>query len=262
MAIDNLSLSPIRLQSATPAAASLTANNAAAPTIGADSLKLGNTPVSLLANANSVAAANTVGTVGNAAGKLAAPAGSYTVKPNDTLSGIAKDQLGDATRWPEIFELNQATITDPNLIFPGQVVQLPGAKPATATVDTTPIDTTPVDVTATDDEETTDDGPTTADLPTPASAPAPSVIRQPIPRDFPPYGHPIPRDFPPYGHPPRCFPLPGTQHHDSRSEMLRQKLELLKMEEQVVRLELELDRMLKQLDGPRPIFKSASPIVQ
>jgi nucleoid-associated protein YgaU len=49
----------------------------------------------------------------------------YTVRQGDTLSGIAKKQLGDANRWPEIFELNGEVISDPDLIFPGQVLVLP-----------------------------------------------------------------------------------------------------------------------------------------
>ena len=57
MAIDNLSLSPIRVQAPAPGALPLAANTAPAPSIGQDQLKL-STPVSLLANANSVAAAN------------------------------------------------------------------------------------------------------------------------------------------------------------------------------------------------------------
>ena len=59
----------------------------------------------------------------------ATPPRTYTVKPGDTLSGIAQDQLGDADRWPEIFVLNRASIRNPDLIFPGQVLILPGDTP-------------------------------------------------------------------------------------------------------------------------------------
>ncbi len=39
---------------------------------------------------------------------------------------IAKNQLGDAKRWPEIYELNKAIIgANPNLIHPGQKLVLP-----------------------------------------------------------------------------------------------------------------------------------------
>lgn len=51
---------------------------------------------------------------------------TYVVKPGDSLSKIAKELLGDAKRWPEIYELNKALIGDnPNLIHPGQELKLP-----------------------------------------------------------------------------------------------------------------------------------------
>jgi nucleoid-associated protein YgaU len=33
--------------------------------------------------------------------------------------------LSDASRWPEIFALNAAVITNPDVIIVGQVLQLP-----------------------------------------------------------------------------------------------------------------------------------------
>jgi nucleoid-associated protein YgaU len=53
------------------------------------------------------------------------PPRTYTVRSGDTLSGIARDQLGDAARWPEIFALNRGIIRHPDRIFPGQVLVLP-----------------------------------------------------------------------------------------------------------------------------------------
>lgn len=50
-----------------------------------------------------------------------------TVKSGDSLSKIAKEHLGDAMRYPEIFEANKPMLTDPDLIFPGQVLRIPGA---------------------------------------------------------------------------------------------------------------------------------------
>jgi nucleoid-associated protein YgaU len=47
------------------------------------------------------------------------------VVKGDTLWAIARLFLGDGSRWPEIHALNRAAITNPNLIFPGQVVFLP-----------------------------------------------------------------------------------------------------------------------------------------
>jgi nucleoid-associated protein YgaU len=62
------------------------------------------------------------------AGPAAAPAAAartYTVKPGDTLSAIAKAQLGSAGAYMKIFELNKDQLTDPDKIKPGQVLQLP-----------------------------------------------------------------------------------------------------------------------------------------
>lgn len=60
-------------------------------------------------------------------GKSAAASGgkTYTVKPGDTLSGIAKSQLGDANAYTKIFEANRDQLSDPNLIKPGQVLKMP-----------------------------------------------------------------------------------------------------------------------------------------
>jgi nucleoid-associated protein YgaU len=49
----------------------------------------------------------------------------YVVQPGDTLSDIAQQELGDASRWPEIFALNGAILTNPDVIIPGQVLLLP-----------------------------------------------------------------------------------------------------------------------------------------
>lgn len=49
----------------------------------------------------------------------------YTVKKGDTLGAIAKEQLGAAGRYTEIFEANQPMLKDPNLIYPGQVLRIP-----------------------------------------------------------------------------------------------------------------------------------------
>lgn len=51
---------------------------------------------------------------------------TYTVQPGDSLSAIAQHYLGDASRWPQIYDLNKDTIgPDPNVIQPGQVLTLP-----------------------------------------------------------------------------------------------------------------------------------------
>lgn len=48
--------------------------------------------------------------------------GDYTVSPGDTLSAIAS---ANGTTWHAIWWLNRPAVADPNLIFPGQVLDLP-----------------------------------------------------------------------------------------------------------------------------------------
>ncbi len=49
----------------------------------------------------------------------------YTVKPGDTLSAIAQQWYGNGNLWPRLFEANRDQISNPNLIFPGQVLRIP-----------------------------------------------------------------------------------------------------------------------------------------
>lgn len=55
--------------------------------------------------------------------------GEYVVKKGDTLWGIAKSLLNDPFLWPQIWERNPF-ITDPNRIFPGDTLAIPGREPA------------------------------------------------------------------------------------------------------------------------------------
>ncbi len=58
--------------------------------------------------------------------KVPAPeAKFYTVKSGDSLSKIAKEFYGDAMKYPEIFEANKPMLTDPDKIYPGQVLRIP-----------------------------------------------------------------------------------------------------------------------------------------
>lgn len=51
---------------------------------------------------------------------------TYTVKSGDTLSKIAKFQLGSSSRWNDIYKLNKQTIgKDPNKIKTGQKLVMP-----------------------------------------------------------------------------------------------------------------------------------------
>jgi nucleoid-associated protein YgaU len=50
---------------------------------------------------------------------------THTVKPGETLSKIAKDELGSASAYMKIFEANKDQLQDPNMIKPGQVLRIP-----------------------------------------------------------------------------------------------------------------------------------------
>ncbi|WP_407343401.1 LysM peptidoglycan-binding domain-containing protein [Pengzhenrongella phosphoraccumulans] len=98
---------------------------------------------------------------------------TYAVKAGDTLWQIAQDELGDASRYPEIFEASTAItqpggerLTDPDLIKPGWALDVtPGSEPAAAT-------NTPASKPVT---------PPTVELPEPVPPPPASVAPAPTP---------------------------------------------------------------------------------
>ncbi|PIE51785.1 peptidoglycan-binding protein LysM [Candidatus Fermentibacteria bacterium] len=58
-------------------------------------------------------------------GKEIKEAKFYTIKSGDTLSGIAKKHLGNASRYMEIVKANKGIIDDPDKIYPGQTIRIP-----------------------------------------------------------------------------------------------------------------------------------------
>jgi nucleoid-associated protein YgaU len=68
---------------------------------------------------NPASAQRATWTTGQASGK------TYTVKTGDTLSKIAKDQLGDAGAYQQIFNANRDQLNDRDMIKPGQVLKIP-----------------------------------------------------------------------------------------------------------------------------------------
>lgn len=49
----------------------------------------------------------------------------YTVQSGDSLSKIAKEVYGDPMKYPQIFEANRPMLSDPDKIYPGQVLYIP-----------------------------------------------------------------------------------------------------------------------------------------
>jgi len=64
---------------------------------------------------------------GEAAGQSKGAERTYTVQAGDTLSKIAKQFLGDANAYNDIFKLNRDQLSDPDKIKPGQVLKIPAA---------------------------------------------------------------------------------------------------------------------------------------
>lgn len=55
---------------------------------------------------------------------------TYKVRPGDTLWGISQEQQGDPTHYAEIVEANPDVIKDPDLIYPGDRLSIPQARPS------------------------------------------------------------------------------------------------------------------------------------
>lgn len=49
----------------------------------------------------------------------------HTVQKGETLSKIAQQHYGSASKYPAIFEANKPMLTDPDKIYPGQVLRIP-----------------------------------------------------------------------------------------------------------------------------------------
>ena len=62
---------------------------------------------------------------GGPAGGATAPGKTYTVQAGDTLSKISKQFYGNANDYMKIFNANKGTLTDPDKIKPGQVLNIP-----------------------------------------------------------------------------------------------------------------------------------------
>jgi nucleoid-associated protein YgaU len=54
----------------------------------------------------------------------------HTVASGDSLSAISKTYYGTWKLYPEIFEANKPMLSDPDKIYPGQVLRIPDIKTA------------------------------------------------------------------------------------------------------------------------------------
>jgi LysM repeat protein len=57
----------------------------------------------------------------------------YTVQRGDTLSSIAQRFYGSAGDWSRLYAANRSVLRNPNMIFPGQVLAIPGHLPVAST---------------------------------------------------------------------------------------------------------------------------------
>ncbi len=60
----------------------------------------------------------------------APPVVTVTVQPGFTLWGIAQERYGNGVLYVQVFEANRDKIRNPDLIYPGQVLSVPGATDA------------------------------------------------------------------------------------------------------------------------------------
>ncbi|MFE4258248.1 LysM peptidoglycan-binding domain-containing protein [Streptomyces sp. NPDC056883] len=131
-----------------------------------------------------------------------------TVQPADTLSDIA-DRHGEADDWPALFEANRGkpqpgggTFTDPDLIYPGQVLDLPQSWT------TTPPPTT-AEVPAKPPAADTD-----THTPSPGTDEPSDQAQQPAPPSATP-ATPPPSSAAPSTPAPVASPTPTTPHHET-----------------------------------------------
>jgi LysM repeat protein len=70
---------------------------------------------------------------------------SYTVQPGDTLSSIAQRFYGNPADWPWLYQANRSVIQNPNMIYAGEVLNVPheppASSPAPATAESTVLTT-------------------------------------------------------------------------------------------------------------------------
>src|ERR1700722_636494 len=61
---------------------------------------------------------------------------SYTVRPGDTLSSIAQRFYGNPADWHWLYQVNRSVVRNPNVIYPGEVLNVPYDPPASTATST------------------------------------------------------------------------------------------------------------------------------
>jgi LysM repeat protein len=72
---------------------------------------------------------------------------TYTVRTGDTLAAISQRFYGHASLWPKLYQANKSKISNPDLIYTGQVLAIPGRHALGGSSDQSATDTS--DVTST-----------------------------------------------------------------------------------------------------------------
>lgn len=98
--------------------------------VNGDTVTLGGTAPDAATRERMILAAGNVAGVAGVQESLAVPSAGpepkfYTVVKGDTLSAIAQKEMGNASKYPAIFEANKPMLSDPDKIYPGQVLRIP-----------------------------------------------------------------------------------------------------------------------------------------
>lgn len=64
----------------------------------------------------------------------------HVVRPGDTLWDLSRLYLNNPYLWPQIFQLNQGEVQNPNLIFPRERLRIPGAGGPVAVAGVRPVE--------------------------------------------------------------------------------------------------------------------------
>jgi LysM repeat protein len=100
-------------------------------------------------------AASVTSTRADAAAHAAKVSQTYAVHSGDTLSSISSKVYGNSGDWQWLYHVNHSTVSDPNLIYPGQELTVPADPPANYTL---PASEAPATTSATAPSATTSAG--------------------------------------------------------------------------------------------------------